>query len=133
MPTGNVAYRHDSKDQSRTGRQAQAEFVEQCRRESASVHPDHRRGWEALVDVRCDPKLGHIGASRQATRWAKLRHMQYSKERRYSMTSSAVASKEGGTVRPSVFAVLRLTTSSYLVGACTGRSAGFAPLRMRST
>jgi hypothetical protein len=26
-----------------------------------------------------------------------------------------------------------LITSSYLVGACTGRSAGFSPLRMRST
>ena len=35
--------------------------------------------------------------------------------------------------RPSAFAVLRLITNSYLVGACTGRSAGFSPLRMRST
>ena len=35
--------------------------------------------------------------------------------------------------RASAFAVLRLITSSYLVGACTGRSAGFSPLRMRST
>jgi hypothetical protein len=51
----------------------------------------------------------------------------------YSITSSAVASNPGGIVRPSVLAVLRLTTSSYLVGACTGRSAGFSPLRMRST
>jgi hypothetical protein len=33
--------------------------------------------------------------------------------------------------RPSDFAVLTLTASSYLVGACTGRSAGFSPLRMR--
>src|SRR5207245_689377 len=39
----------------------------------------------------------------------------------------------GGMSRPSAFAVLRLTISSYLVGACTGRSAGFSPLRMRST
>jgi hypothetical protein len=31
------------------------------------------------------------------------------------------------------FAVLRLMIVSYLVGACTGRSAGFSPLRMRST
>jgi hypothetical protein len=30
-------------------------------------------------------------------------------------------------------AVFRLITSWYLVGACTGRSAGFSPLRMRST
>src|SRR5262249_25436280 len=51
----------------------------------------------------------------------------------HSITSSASASSLSGTVRPSVFAVLRLTTNSYLVGACTGRSTGFAPLRMRST
>src|SRR5262245_38270383 len=51
----------------------------------------------------------------------------------HSITSSARASKLSGTMRPSALAVLRLTTSSYLVGACTGRSAGFSPLRMRST
>jgi hypothetical protein len=51
----------------------------------------------------------------------------------HSITSSAVASSAGGTVRPSAFAVLRLITSSNLVGCCTGRSAGFSPLRMRST
>src|SRR5262249_21062667 len=46
----------------------------------------------------------------------------------HSITSSARASRLSGTVRPSSFAVLRLITSSYLVGACTGRSAGFSPL-----
>ena len=51
----------------------------------------------------------------------------------HSITSSARASTVGGTSRPSAFAVFRLITSSYLVGACTGRSAGFSPLRMRST
>ena len=51
----------------------------------------------------------------------------------YSITSSARASSVGGTVKPSALAVLRLIASSYLVGACTGRSAGFSPLRMRST
>ena len=51
----------------------------------------------------------------------------------HSITSSARASSVGGTSRPSALAVLRLMTSSYLVGACTGRSAGFSPLRMRST
>jgi hypothetical protein len=50
----------------------------------------------------------------------------------YSITSSAVERSVGGTVRPSALAVLRLMTNSYFVGACTGRSAGFAPLRMRS-
>jgi hypothetical protein len=51
----------------------------------------------------------------------------------YSITSSARVRSAGDTVRPSAFAVLRLIVSSYLVGACTGRSAGFSPLRMRST
>jgi hypothetical protein len=51
----------------------------------------------------------------------------------HSITSSARVSTVAGTSRPSALAVLRLITSSYLVGACTGRSAGFSPLRMRST
>ena len=51
----------------------------------------------------------------------------------YSIISSARERSEGGTVRPSALAVLRLITSSNLVALCTGRSAGFSPLRMRST
>ena len=51
----------------------------------------------------------------------------------HSITSSARASSVGGTSRPSAVAVLRLSTSSYLVGPWTGSSAGFSPLRMRST
>src|SRR5262249_38143673 len=50
----------------------------------------------------------------------------------HSITSSARAINEGGTSSPSPLPVLRLIKSSYLVGACTGRSAGFSPLRMRS-
>src|SRR6476646_3146045 len=53
--------------------------------------------------------------------------------RRYSITSSARASNEGGTVRPSALAVLRLITSSYLVGCSIGRSDGFVPLRILPT
>src|SRR5262245_23861814 len=53
--------------------------------------------------------------------------------RLYSITSSARVSTDEGIVRPIAFAVLRLTTNSYLVGVCTGRSAGLSPLRMRST
>jgi hypothetical protein len=41
----------------------------------------------------------------------------------YSITSSARPSSAAGAVSPSAFAVLRLITRSYLVGACTGRSA----------
>ena len=50
----------------------------------------------------------------------------------HSITSSARASTDGGTVSPSALAVLRLMTVSNLVGAGTGRSAGFSPLRMRA-
>src|SRR5262245_9313895 len=51
----------------------------------------------------------------------------------HSITSSARASTVVGISRPSAFAVFILTTNSYLFGACTGRSAGFSPLRTRST
>src|SRR5262249_38713979 len=49
----------------------------------------------------------------------------------HSITWSAVICMIRGTVRPSALAVLRLMTSSNLFGNSTGRSAGFAPLRMR--
>jgi transposase len=48
----------------------------------------------------------------------------------YSITSSAVASTDGGIVRPSAVAVLRLSTNSNLVGCTTGRSIGFLPFRI---
>src|SRR5262245_58518421 len=53
-------------------------------------------------------------------------------QRFYSITSSAATIRPGETERPSAFAVLRLRVVSYFVGVCTGRSAGFAPRRMRS-
>src|SRR5262249_61775032 len=46
----------------------------------------------------------------------------------HSITSSARARTDVGMSMPSALAVLRLMTSSYLVGACTGRSAGVSPL-----
>jgi len=51
----------------------------------------------------------------------------------HSITSSAVASSVAGTSMPIVLAVCRLITSSYLVGAWTGRSPGFSPLSTRPT
>jgi len=51
----------------------------------------------------------------------------------YSITSSASATRFGGTVRPRFFAVLRLMTNSNLVGCSTGRSAGLAPCRILLT
>ena len=79
--------------------------------------------------VNCRPKPD----MRRLPRWANIGLMHRSKKRLYSITSSAVASSLSGILRPSALAVLRLMTSSYLVGACTGRSVGLSPLRMRST
>jgi hypothetical protein len=50
----------------------------------------------------------------------------------HSITLSARARIEGGMVRPSALAVFRLMTSWYLEACSTGRSAGFAPLRILS-
>src|SRR5262249_3020759 len=49
----------------------------------------------------------------------------------HSITSSARASKVGGTSRPRIRAVWALMISSNLLDCTTGRSAGLAPLRMR--
>src|SRR5262249_37153226 len=49
----------------------------------------------------------------------------------HSITSSAAACSVSGTVRPSALAVLRLITSSNVVGCSTGSSDGLAPLRIR--
>src|SRR5262249_12047587 len=51
----------------------------------------------------------------------------------HSITSSARASSVGGTVRPSAVAAFALRTNSNFVGCCTGRSAGLAPFKMRTT
>jgi len=51
----------------------------------------------------------------------------------HSITSSARASRFGGTSMPSARAVSRLMTNSNLLDCTTGKSAGVAPLRMRPT
>ena len=49
----------------------------------------------------------------------------------YSITSSALAERPGGTSRPSAFAAFRLITNSNSVDWTTGRFAGFSPLSTR--
>src|SRR5262245_55717299 len=73
-----------------------------------------------------------LGARHQRPRRRPAKHRD---ERApvHSMTSSARAMRAFGTSNPSALAVLRLITSSNFVGCCTGRSAGLAPFRMRST
>ena len=106
------------------------EFAQPLHESSSPCTPDRSRrraqepdGRHLLLRVRRKRPSGRRAAD-QPNELAPPHH---------SITSSARASSVCGTVRPSAFAVLRLITSSYLVGACTGRSAGFSPLRMRST
>ena len=81
---------------------------------------DHRHG--LLLRTRCERPRRHRAADQR-----------YEFPPPHSITSSARASSDGGTSRPSAFAVLRLKMSSNFVGCSIGRSAGLAPLRMRST
>jgi hypothetical protein len=84
-------------------------------------------------DVRFNAHSGLKSDIAACPKSANKRLMRRSKLQSYSITSSARARSAVGNVRPIALAVLRLITSSYLVGTCTGRSAGFSPLRMRST
>src|ERR1700737_3562096 len=59
--------------------------------------------------------------------------MHRSKQHRHLITSSTMERSDGGTVRPSDLAVLRLMASSNLVGCSIGRSAGLAPFKILST
>jgi hypothetical protein len=72
-----------------------------------------------ICDVRAVPFPDLSRCSKQQT------------EQGYSMTSSARPDSGRGMVMPSVLAVLRLMYSSTFVACCTGRSAGFSPLRIR--
>jgi hypothetical protein len=50
----------------------------------------------------------------------------------YSITSSAVTSRDDGRVNPRALAALRLITCLRRVGCSTGKSAGFAPRNILS-
>ncbi len=76
------------------------------------------------------PLRGKSGRSAGAAEGPSLTHMRHSANP-YSITSSARASSKGGTVKPSALAVLRLITSSNLVGCNTGRSVGLTPFNIR--
>src|SRR5215468_1786153 len=76
----------------------------------------------ALCLLRIRRERPHDRAAQQRDDFAPSHH---------SITSSARTSIDDGMSRPSVFAVLRLMMRSNLVGCTTGKSAGFAPLRIR--
>jgi hypothetical protein len=70
---------------------------------------------------------GHRGAPLARPKIAKSKLLRRSKRLLYSITVSARPSSVGGIVRPIDFAVLRLITSSNVVGCSIGISLGFAP------
>jgi hypothetical protein len=77
-----------------------------------------------ILPARCAPAAKWPGgrAAKQHDELAAL----------HSIASSVSASSLSGMVRPSVFAVFRLITSSSLAGCSTGKSVGLAPLRILS-
>ena len=91
----------------------------------------HKRTLGHLQAMSALPPKADIGTQpRDVCFVPKADILRCGKERRYSITSSAMATRPGGKVRPSAFAVLRLITNSNLFGCTTGRSAGLAPLRI---
>ena len=86
------------------------------------------RGWVISVDltfaanVRSFSDRYRIAALRQASLRAKL-----ASDSLHSMTLSARTRNDSGIMRPSGLAVLRLITSSNLVGCSTGMSASLVP------
>src|SRR5258705_13166712 len=93
----------------------------------------NRKNSMRAYDFRFAPESGHCATESACPFRANNGLMHCGKKASYSITSLASASSVGGTVRPSAFAVLRLMTSSNFVGSSTGRSDGFAPLRILST
>jgi hypothetical protein len=60
-------------------------------------------------------------------------HLCQKQTRSYSITLSANCTTDAGIARLSALAVLRFRTNSNLVGCSTGKSAGFAPLKILSS
>jgi tripartite-type tricarboxylate transporter receptor subunit TctC len=83
---------------------------------------------ELIAAAKANPDAMTVGSAGVDVQHARARHAP---EQFPPITSSASASSLSGTFRPRAFAVLRLMTSSNLVGRMTGRSAGLAPLRIR--
>src|SRR5262249_39337944 len=66
-------------------------------------------------------------------RWLRPIHALCQEETHANTKCHSISSSEGGTVRPSALAVLRLMTSSNLVGNSTGKSPGLLPFKILST
>ena len=77
--------------------------------------------------------LGLLRARRERPRSRRAAEQRDELAPVHSITSSARSKNVSGIARPSALTVVRLMTSSNLVGCSTGRSAGLVPLRILST
>src|SRR5262249_10814908 len=109
-----------------------AELAQPLHESGGPWGPGGRRGGAEKSDGR-QPLLGAGGEWPRNGRCRRATDHRDEVAPLHSITSSASASSLSGTVRPSALAVLRLSTSSNLVGCSTGRSAGLVPLRIRPT
>jgi predicted TIM-barrel enzyme len=97
-------------------------FLTNDRNGSESASPAKgRRGRTSFDSGRAVTRTGRPGRATNGP-------MRCSKRLHHSITSSASDRNDSGMLRPSAFAVARLTTTSNFVGYCTGRSLGLAPL-----
>src|SRR5262245_63492735 len=103
-----------------------ADFLEASTERSAKLRGAFRRAGGDESNDR-HRRLLRVRRERPCCRAAEQRDERAAP---HSITSSAMASRPGGMVRPSALAVLRLITNSNLVDCTTGKSAGFAPLRI---
>jgi hypothetical protein len=95
---------------------------------SAHVGLGGKRTFAVQKGMAALPPIADMGGAKRNVRFVPIADISA-----YSIISSARESKLGGTVRPMALADFKLITSSYLFGSCTGNSAGFSPLRIRST
>ncbi len=82
-----------------------------------------------------NPDAGRLELQREDVE-PEVDHAERLAEQRFEghwITVSARMRTDWGIVRPMALAVLRLMTSSNVVGCSTGRSAGLAPFRILST
>src|SRR6266508_1489826 len=107
-----------------------AQTVSECREKERGA----RRGREVseVTDPMDLSRRLRLGGERRGEEH-RTRACQERAPLHHWMSSSARSRSDCGIVRPSALAVLRLITSSKLVGCSTGRSAGLAPLRILST
>src|SRR5262249_21886656 len=120
----------DSPDESQTGINVRVfPALLQDRREVLTATSSARH--EVLHGEQHADLPGLLRARRERPRGRRTAEQRDERSALHSITSSALARRVAGMVIPMTLAVLRLMTSSNLVGCKIGRSAGFSPLRTR--